>query len=199
VLHRLHACHPGHFLSSFLIAHAHSFFSFSPICRWKACDFTQTFGGLVRAVKSLSPSSQCIATSFSGTESIYRYNYYTSIAFIGGIVVVVIASCPSECEARFLSTSSSFKMSRFVERLEASVYSLSSLRTIPSWRSTLSRAHKTPNLSVAMMSTGILPPALRTNMVERRHIPNALRLAMTSGTTLFVADARTTVQGVRIT
>jgi hypothetical protein len=30
-----------------------------------------------------------------------------------------------------------------VDRLEASVYSLSSLRTIPSWRSTLPRAHKT--------------------------------------------------------
>ena len=49
----------------------------------------------------------------------------------------------SEREARFLSTGSSSTMSRFVERLEASVYSLSSLRTIPSWRSTLSRAHKT--------------------------------------------------------
>ena len=34
-------------------------------------------------------------------------------------------------------------MSRFAKRLEASVYSLSSLRTIPIWRSTLSRAHKT--------------------------------------------------------
>ena len=49
----------------------------------------------------------------------------------------------SEREARPLSSGSSSTMSRFVERLEASVYSLSSLRTIPSWRSTLSCAHKT--------------------------------------------------------
>jgi hypothetical protein len=84
-------------------------------------------------------------------------------------------------------------MSRFVERLEASVYSLSFLRTIPSWRSTLSRAHKTPKLSVAMAMTAtrILPPALRTNLVGRRHLPDALRLATTSGTTVFVADAKT--------
>jgi hypothetical protein len=58
---------------------------------------------------------------------------------------------------------------------------------------------RTPKLSVAMTATRILPPALRTNLVERRHLPNALRLATTSGTTLFVADAKTSVQGVRIT
>ena len=54
---------------------------------------------------------------------------------------------PSERgEARGFPSGSSSTMSRFVERLEASVCSLSSLRTIrsiPSWRSTLTRAHNT--------------------------------------------------------
>ena len=54
---------------------------------------------------------------------------------------------PSERgEARVFPSGSGSTMSRFVERLEASVCSLSSLRTIrsiPSWRSTLTRAHNT--------------------------------------------------------
>lgn len=48
----------------------------------------------------------------------------------------------SERETRLRPSGSSSTMSRFVDRIEASVYSLSSLRTIPSsWRSTLPRAH----------------------------------------------------------
>ncbi|KAF8476409.1 hypothetical protein DFH94DRAFT_110786 [Russula ochroleuca] len=50
----------------------------------------------------------------------------------------------SERENRLRPSGSSSTMSRFVDRIEASVYSLSSLRTIPSsWRSTLPRAHRT--------------------------------------------------------
>ena len=58
------------------------------------------------------------------------------------------------------------------------------------------RTRRTPRLSVATTETRI-PPAFRTNVMERQ-LPNALPLA-TSGTTRFVADAKTSVHGARIT
>lgn len=49
----------------------------------------------------------------------------------------------SDRETCLLPSRSSSTISRFVDRLGTSVYSLSSLRTIPSWRNTFPRAHKT--------------------------------------------------------
>jgi len=49
----------------------------------------------------------------------------------------------SDRETRPLPSRSSSTISRFVNRVGTSVYSLSSLRTIPSWRNTFPRAHKT--------------------------------------------------------
>jgi len=48
----------------------------------------------------------------------------------------------SDCETRLHPSRSSSTISRFVDRLGTSIYSFSSLRTIPSWRNTFPRAHK---------------------------------------------------------
>jgi hypothetical protein len=65
----------------------------------------------------------------------------------GGHVDEKLSAVPlSECEAHVFPSGSSSTISRFMERLEASVCSLSSLRTIrsiPSWQGTLICAHNT--------------------------------------------------------
>lgn len=78
----------------------------------------------------------CRAATGAGTAS------SRLVSSTGSLVDEKSAVPLSERENRLRPSGSSSTMSRFVDRIEASVYSLSSLRTLPSsWRSTLPRAH----------------------------------------------------------